>query len=170
VLDHPITLESDGTGSVFRVEVRAVAAAPPVAVPMEVPRRPAAPLQGLAVLAIDNEPAILDGMRTLLAGWGCRVSVAASLEEALAGLDRRHPPEVVVADYHLDAGNGLEAVVALRETLAADLPAILLTADRSPAVREQATRLGVHVLTKPIKPAGLRALLAQWRAPPVAAE
>ena len=46
----------------------------------------------------------------------------------------------------------------------ADLPAILITADRSPHVREEArTRASIQLLNKPVKPAALRALLAQWR-------
>jgi CheY-like chemotaxis protein len=43
------------------------------------------------------------------------------------------------------------------------LPAILITADRSPAVREEARAQGIQLLNKPLKPAALRALLAQWR-------
>jgi hypothetical protein len=39
----------------------------------------------------------------------------------------------------------------------------LITADRSPAIREQARAENIQVLHKPIKPAALRALLAQWR-------
>ena len=38
----------------------------------------------------------------------------------------------------------------------ADLPAILITADRSPVVREQAREEGIQVLHKPIKPVALR--------------
>jgi CheY-like chemotaxis protein len=49
------------------------------------------------------------------------------------------------------------------------LPAILITADRSPAVREAARAQGVQVLNKPLKPAALRAMLAQWRVLRVAA-
>jgi hypothetical protein len=37
-------------------------------------------------------------------------------------------------------------------------------------VREAANAMNVHVLNKPLKPAALRALLAQWRASRVAAE
>jgi hypothetical protein len=49
------------------------------------------------------------------------------------------------------------------------LPAILITADRSPDVRELARNEGVQVLHKPLKPAALRALMAQWRVMRVAA-
>jgi CheY-like chemotaxis protein len=50
------------------------------------------------------------------------------------------------------------------------MPAILITADRSAHVREEARAAGVHVLNKPVKPASLRALITQWRVQRVAAE
>ncbi|HEX8165496.1 MAG TPA: NahK/ErcS family hybrid sensor histidine kinase/response regulator [Beijerinckiaceae bacterium] len=170
VLDHPLALSSEpGRGSRFRVEVPVVAARAPSVVALEKPRAPATPLAGLTVLAIDNEPSILEGMRTLLSGWGCEVVTAPSLTAARAAIEGR-PPEVIVADYHLDEGDGLQAIAALRREFAVEIPAVLVTADRSPAVREEAALGGVHVLNKPLKPAALRALLAQWRATRVAAE
>ena len=72
-------------------------------------------------------------------------------------------------DYHLDEGNGIEAINGLRRRLGEDLPAILITADRSPKVREEARTEGIQILNKPIKPAALRALLAQWRVQRIAA-
>jgi hypothetical protein len=45
----------------------------------------------------------------------------------------------------------------------------LITADRSPRVREEARAHGIQVLNKPLKPAALRALLTQWRVQRVAA-
>jgi CheY-like chemotaxis protein len=171
VLDHRIDLRSEpGRGSVFSVEApRAAASAP--AIPSEAPRTAVAPLAGLVVLAIDNEPSILEGMRALLGGWGCRVVTAAGITEAREAIAAgAEIPEVVIADYHLDQGDGLEAIAQLREALATDIPAMLVTADRSPTVRERASLINVHVLNKPVKPAALRALLAQWRATRVAAE
>ena len=85
VLDHPIALSSEpGRGSVFRVEVPIAAAQAPSVVAIRKPRGPATPLAGLTVLAIDNEPSILEGMRALLTGWGCEVITAASLDGAPA--------------------------------------------------------------------------------------
>lgn len=171
VLGHPIALASEpGRGAMFSVEVAVTAREAASLVPIERPRVPAAPLAGLTVLAIDNEPAILDGMRTLLSGWGCEVFTAASLEEARATIAAGRRPEVLIADYHLDSGDGLAAAAALRTELGADLPTILVTADRSPSVRDEASAANVHVLNKPLKPAALRALLAQWRASRIAAE
>ena len=54
-------------------------------------------------------------------------------------------PNGLLVDYHLDQGNGIEAIAALRLALG-DLPAILITADRSPAVREQARAHGIQLL------------------------
>jgi signal transduction histidine kinase/CheY-like chemotaxis protein len=172
VLDHPVSLRSEpGRGSVFRVEVPIARQLPATAAPRSAPRIPVMPLAGLTVLAIDNEPSILEGMRALLGGWGCQVVTAASLVEALDRLRGGAPvPEVIAADYHLDEGDGLQAVAALRATSGVDIPAVLLTADRSLALRNEAEDLQIHVLNKPVKPAALRALLAQWRATRVAAE
>lgn len=172
VLDHKLDLRSEsGRGSRFSVVVPVVAPLPAMAQPAESPNLPTTPLAGLRVLAIDNEPAILEGMRTLLGGWGCQIATAASLKEAQERIKTMGAPvEVIIADYHLDEGTGIEAIAALRWKLSRDLPAVLLTADRTLPVRDEATAKNIHVLNKPLKPAALRALLAQWRAQRQAAE
>ena len=172
VLCHPVTLKSEaGRGSVFRVDVPVVAALPETVAHPEPPQTPVTPLSGLRVLVVDNEPAILEGMRLLLAGWGCDVWTAPDLEGAQQHLrSRKAPPEVIIADYHLDEGDGLDLIKALRWKTQVDTPAILVTADRTPVVRDAAAAMHVHVLNKPVKPAALRALLTQWRATKVAAE
>ena len=127
-------------------------------------------LAGMTVLCIDNERSILDGMRTLLEGWGCRVLTASNLAEALAAVEGSGAePDGFLVDYHLDAGNGIGAIAELRRRHNG-APAILITADRTAAVREAATAEGVHFLNKPLKPASLRALMTQWRVQRVAAE
>ena len=66
--------------------------------------------------------------------------------------------------------HGLGVRAELRRRYGRDLAAILVTADRSLPVREEARAAGVHVLNKPVKPASLRALITQWRVQRVAAE
>ena len=174
VLDHRLTLNSSsGRGSMFSVDI-------PTAVPLPVapaasapPPVPDQPLAGLVVLAIDNEPAILDGMRSLLSGWGCIVLTAADTKSALAAIRAaKLQPSVLIVDYHLDQGNGIEVVARLRWRLKGQLRAVLVTADRSPQVRDDALAKDIIVLNKPLKPAALRAVLARWQASlePVAAE
>ncbi len=172
VLDHRVKLQSTvGRGSMFSVEMPLGPRLPAAAPQTGAPAPALAPLAGTVVLCIDNEPAILDGMRTLLSGWGCTVLTAASLAEAHQALKReKSSPDVIVADYHLDEGTGIEAIVALRWKLGTDMPAVLLTADRTPAVRDEATEKGIQVMNKPVKPAALRSWIAQWRGARAAAE
>lgn len=172
VLAHPIGLESTpGRGSRFWVELP-IAAAVPVAEPEGgqlrlVPGR----LDGMIALCLDNDDAILDGMGRLLEGWGATVITARDQREAAARIaEFGRSPEVLLVDYHLDDGTGIDAVVQLRWRFGADIPAVLITADRTPQVREAAREKSIHVLNKPLKPAALRALIGQWRQQRQAAE
>ena len=170
VLGCAVELNSTpGRGSHFAVSVP-LSRAVPVALPArEESHVDPGQLAGTIALCIDNEPAVLDGMETLLRGWGCDVVTAPDLAAALATVASGPAmPNGLLIDYHLDRGNGIDAIVALRK-VCGELPAILITADRSPAVREQARAQNVQVLHKPVKPAALRALLAQWRVLRVAA-
>jgi Na+/proline symporter/signal transduction histidine kinase len=172
VLDCEVLLKSKfGRGSRFSVAVPlASAAVDKPALPV-IPRSPAGSLAGTTVLCIDNEPSILDGMRVLLAGWGCRVLTAIDLTTALAAIAGSSlEPDGLLVDYHLDGGNGVGAITELRRRYGHDLPAILVTADRSVLVRGEARAAAVQLLNKPVKPAALRALLTHWRVQRVAAE
>jgi CheY-like chemotaxis protein len=130
---------------------------------MAMPMRALPALEHAVMLCIDNEPGVLDGMRTLLEGWGCRVLTATGLAKAL----KLRPEEIrgldmMMVDYHLDAeADGLRCIEALRQHFAVQTPAILITADRSEAVKAAAQSRGLHVLNKPIKPAALRALITR---------
>jgi len=172
ILDHSVQLKSEpGRGSMFSVEV-------PVAASMRAAtaqRRPArmvpAQLAGMTVLCIDNDPQILDGMDALLSGWGCQVLKASSLSGAIAAIKSSDAmPSGLLVDYHLDEGNGIDAIVKLRDGFGTNFAAILITADRTPRVRDEARGRDVPILNKPVKPAALRALLAQWRMQNIAAE
>jgi CheY-like chemotaxis protein len=173
VLDHKVEVNSTvDRGSHFSIEVPLAST-----VPMLQPRRSTATidrgkLDGIEVVCIDNDAAILNGMEMVLTGWGCRVLKAADLASAIAAIDEAgFVPRVLLIDYHLDEGNGIEAITELRRRYGSDLTAILITADRSPDVREEARAHAVSVLNKPVKPAALRALITQVRIKrPVAAE
>lgn len=115
----------------------------------------------LKVLCVDNERAILEAMEGLLSHWGCDVRTALSLKQ----IDRERLlegwyPDMVLMDYHLDQTSGLDAIEWLRHNLGGHLPAALVTADRSPAVRALAEDRGIAVVTKPVKPAALRAAIS----------
>ncbi len=133
--------------------------------------RPAFALHGLKVYCVDNDPRILDAMRHLLEGWGCEVfNFAGSAEFAASPPADRPKPDVILADYHLDGENGLDVITSMRAAFGIETPAVLLTADRSNEVRENAARLEVPVVNKPVKPAVLRAVLSRCRKLATAAE
>jgi Na+/proline symporter/signal transduction histidine kinase len=171
VLGHSVELKSIvGRGSHFCVEVPLAERELHAARLAPAPPGGGGQLATMTVLCIDNEPNILDGMRVLLGGWGCRVLSAPDLAAAQARLRQSGEiPTGLLVDYHLDAGTGLDAIVALRLQYGDDLPAILITADHSPRVQEEARAHRIRVLNKPVKPAALRALMAQWRMRRVAA-
>lgn len=159
MLDHPISVRSwPGRGSAFGIRVPVAH----LAVPATPPRATAAQgdLGGLKVLCLDNDREILDGMEALLGRWGVDVRVAETVATALEAA-RASRPDVLVADYHLhDELDGLGALQALRGVCGPHTPAVLVTADGSDAVKRAARDLGIPVLTKPVKPASLRAFLA----------
>ncbi len=170
VLDHPIDLASQvDRGSHFSIQVPI---APPALRELPTPERRVdhGRIAEICALCIDNDPNILDGMATLLHGWGCEALQAADLPGAIAAVRAAgKPPGGLLVDYHLDRGNGIDAVAALRARFGLDLPAALITADRSPEVREAARAIAIPVLNKPLKPASLRAVMSQWSAHRIAA-
>ncbi|MFA5119734.1 NahK/ErcS family hybrid sensor histidine kinase/response regulator [Zavarzinia sp.] len=161
LLGHRIAVRSaPGRGSVFSVELPVTRAVPAEPAPLPMPFLVPASRAGTRVLVIDNEQAILDGMRALLEGWSFDVMVARGMRDAVAAAGRR-TPDIVLADYHLDRGEtGIQAIGALRARLGGAVPAALLTADRSPELQQNVAGLErCGLLYKPVKPAKLRALM-----------
>jgi Na+/proline symporter/signal transduction histidine kinase/ActR/RegA family two-component response regulator len=170
VLEHPITFASQvDRGTLFSIEVPVAAAEPGEMRPPEA-RIDHGRIADTLVLCVDNDRQILDGMAALLRDWQCETILATDLPEAIAGLRAAgKSPGGLLVDYHLDHGNGIETVAELRRLFGAEIPAVLITADRSAGVRETARACAIQVLNKPLKPASLRALMSQWTVHRVAA-
>jgi CheY-like chemotaxis protein len=49
----------------------------------------------------------------------------------------------------------------LRQRFASEVPAVIITADRSDQCRRRLQELGVPLLNKPVKPGKLRAVISQ---------
>jgi CheY-like chemotaxis protein len=117
-------------------------------------------LGGAKVAVIDNDPSVLEAMQTLLERWDCEVLPARGFAGLALSETQTFRPDLILADYHLDEGaNGLDAVRALRSKAGSAIPAIVITADRAPAIADAVHELGCELLLKPVKPAELRALM-----------
>lgn len=161
-LGHEIHVRSElGRGSMFSVDVP-IAIAPAMITAEPAPPRAAARLDEALVLCIDNELNILEGMARLLEGWSCTVLTATGTAAALAALEAAgRPPDLLLADFHLDEDDtGLRTVAAVRARWG-DIPTVVITADYGEEVRERVRDAGFAIMRKPVKPAALRAMMSQ---------
>lgn len=162
MLDYRILVRSQpGRGSVFSIDV------PLADMPKRLPVTgqtaaavPGDPLLGRRLLVIDNEASILHSMAALLEQWGCHVLTATDEIAAMAVLGGQ-PPELILADYHLDQGlTGWDVAQALRAHFDSQIPLVMITADRSDQCRRELQGFGVPVLNKPVKAGKLRSVLS----------
>ena len=163
VLDHPLSVRSwPGKGSVFSVTV-------PIAANVVKqyrlngkiePQHTA--LTGVQVLCIDNEDSILIGMHSLLSRWGCQVWTASNRAECEALLAEDVHPQLVLVDYHLDHGEtGCGLMAWLRMRLGEPVPGVVISADGRPELIATIHAAGLDYLSKPVKPAALRAMMSR---------
>jgi len=172
VLDHPVKVRSvPGKGSVFSVSIP-LAAEPARPVDRETIRiddvpspHPAAAGQpaGAAVLVIDDDSLVLNGLTSFLTGAGHRVLGESSVTVALRKVeDGAFRPDIVVADYHLSATeNGIDVIGQVWTLLGARIPAVLISGRLTGEVMRRAADSGITVVAKPILPDQLSTLIEQ---------
>ncbi|MCP4320199.1 MAG: hybrid sensor histidine kinase/response regulator [Hyphomicrobiales bacterium] len=165
VLEHRVQLSSaPGRGTHFSVEIPLETNVKHVHQAATELVEPPAPmtLDGLSVMCIDNEPNIVEGLEILLKGWHCQVISAGSAGDVGQMLEKHLiPPDAIIADYHLDDGNGIDVITTVRNHWNVDIPAVLATADRTHDVRSRAEEQSISIFNKPLRPAALRAFLNQ---------
>ena len=170
MLGHVIELRSGaGQGSTFAVTVPRGIPTAAVEEARPVPAFSDGGLAGAVILCIDDNADIRDGMQALLGGWQCDVRTAAAGQEWRRAM-RDDAPDLIVADYHLGGDeHGPDVVTEICGVFERVIPAIIITADPSESLREEAARRGHIVLAKPVKPAALRALMTRMLAQRAAA-
>ncbi|GAB1233951.1 ATP-binding protein [Ferrigenium sp. UT5] len=162
LLQYPLTLHSAlGVGTTFSVEVPLVQAL------SQLRAEPTHPLlgtdgagqefSGLKVLVVDDDELVRKGTNGLLTSWGCLVSTAENLVEVRALRDRTF--DLVISDYRLPDGNGLELFDCIQANCAVKPAFILISGDISPEILQQVAAHGLPLLHKPVRPAKLRSLM-----------
>lgn len=161
VLGANIELRSQlGRGSCFSIEVPLSSEAKYEKKTLETSPAMVHSFAGQRVLVIDNEPEILHSMAVLLTQWGCEVLVAEDYRAAIVALEEQ-APSLLIVDLHLNCGvTGLAVAEQLRADFAQNIPAVLITADYTDEEQALRKRLGIPLLTKPVRPGKLRATMA----------
>ena len=123
-------------------------------------------LDGLRVLAVDDDSDARDLIRTILTQYGAIVETAGSAGQALAVFERPEEwqPELLISDIEMPETDGYQLIRKLREIESQRgrrVPAIALTAyaraeDR---LRSLAAGFQIHV-TKPVEPVELLTIVA----------
>lgn len=184
ILHHKLHLTSqEGHGCLFSINVPITAA--PAQKEQVIPTASMS-LQGVGVLCIDNEQAILDGMSELLNAWQCRVFTAIDAQQAKK-IYAKHEDEIdiLLVDFQLVESqvediigdntslltqnghsslnteiNGISLIKQLRTMSQYSLPAILITATTDENLVVRAKQNDIGYLRKIIKPIALRSLMS----------
>ncbi|HZW17176.1 MAG TPA: PAS-domain containing protein, partial [Luteimonas sp.] len=161
LLGHRLELRSQpGRGSVFSLRVPRVAAAAPPPATAAAPASDS-PLRGSRIWVVDDDRDGALAMHTLLQGWGCEVTMAHDAAALLALCHAQPPPDLLLLDYQLGDAVGPDLLPACRQHWGRLPPVVVVSALRDEALRGQVAAIGLRLLTKPVAPAALRALLSQ---------
>jgi signal transduction histidine kinase len=144
----PLQIESHaGQGTRVALRLAAVQAHGPMP-GARAPEHGEALLRGRLVAVVENDRLAREALCDWLRDAGARVAAGASQAQLLESLRAAGgPPDLVLADYHLADGTGVEAVEAVR-TAYGPLPAWIVSGE--PDILERG--LALPVLQKPITP------------------
>lgn len=164
LLHHDIALRSaPGRGSVFSLAVPKVLK--PVQEPMQnlaseeiTQQRTPDEFDNLDVLVVDDNQLVLKSTQGILESWGCRVAIAASLQE-VAKIRREADFDLVICDYRLPDSDGIEVYDWIQAHFKSQPMFILISGDTAPEVLQLVDERGIQLLHKPVRPAKLRSLI-----------
>jgi PAS domain S-box-containing protein len=161
-LDCRLEVESKpGRGSVFSIWLPRTGEAPPrEPASVSKPTTNVEDLSGHTILMVEDDLLIGMALAMELEETGLSIVRANSLAAAQARLDEQSTSiDLVLSDYQLGDGNGLQVIETVRERWPA--PAILLTGDTAPDILQQARKASVRLMHKPVLNHALRQAIAE---------
>ncbi|MFQ6553008.1 PAS-domain containing protein [Aestuariibius insulae] len=151
-LDHPLSLWSEpGIGSCFSVGVPIHAKDLPEPKIHRPTERPHGSCEGLIVLLVENDLQFARAASITIEDWGAHVIHAASGKEALDLLEEiQITPDALILDFQLsDDMTGIEVHDCICD-IYGDIPARIVSADRSRTLRQACVDRGIDLIAKPI--------------------
>ena len=124
------------------------------------PAPPPASSGSATILVVDNVPANLDLMRSLLEPFGYRVSTATGVGEAVRYL-AEGVPDLIVSDLHLHDGTGYDVLTAVRKIPRLDAVPFLFLSSTARGTEERARGLSAGARKFIVRPIDPPALLAE---------
>ena len=112
------------------------------------------------VLVLEDDAALLSALQFALEAEGYRVLTFSDQMEMLSAQDVVSSASCAVLDYRVGPLNGLE-VFALLQSRGMKAPAILITSTPDAHCRQEAARLGVELVEKPLLTNALSQKIAQ---------
>ena len=103
------------------------------------------------VLVVEDDRAVMDGMKLFLETLGFYVSTAEDAQQAIH-LSKKNIPDLIIADYRLPGDiDGLGLLDIIREYHDTYIPAILVTGETAPDTIQEIKSANVMVLHKPVE-------------------
>jgi two-component system, sensor histidine kinase len=169
-LGHQLEVESSpGKGSTFSILIPVVAQIPLELLgssrATDVPDVP--DLSGMTVAIVEDEIGPRESVRELLVEWGCYVIDGESSEEVIRKIQEEGTaaePHLIISDYRLREGRtGIAAIKDIRAKRGTSVPAVVWSAETSPAVLQEVAAEGWEMLAKPPDEKKLLSVLMQYR-------
>ncbi len=160
LLGAPLSLRSQPErGSCFGITLAAADAAAPR---HAVPEADTPWLVEQTIVLVEDDATVRDALGAQLTAWGARVLSFDSPQALRFALEALPPSErhaaLIVTDWHLAGGSGLD-VVRLSRSRLGELPVLVVTGGMNAAERAQLEPLGAGLLLKPFRAAELRAAI-----------
>jgi len=160
--------DGQGRGAIFVVKLPVTITSPPETtdshptVSLDRPTATSNTLQGIHVLAVEDDADSLELLRTVLGSQGARVTQALSATEAMEAL-AREIPDIILSDIEMPGGDGYDLVRDIRGAQSARLQSVPVVAVTAYSRVEDRIRLlssgfNMH-LPKPVDPSELTAVI-----------
>lgn len=160
LLEHSIRLRSvSHKGSCFSIMLPTVEA--PIKDNETIRNAPVDELAGMSVVYVDDGIDNLNATETLLQRWHCKMTGFDHVNDAIDYCESHPAPDAILMDFQLNDAhmNGLNLAESMRDVWGQHLPVCIISAAAEPDLPATAKQRGFEFLSKPVKPAKLRAWL-----------